>query len=387
MRLLPTTLFLALSVAGVTQYTSDVAAAGDVPAQTDDGLDPINLIWVGFAPAWWVVQNFHGWNLTPCSLPKTVESKGYDFTLENPNTLSQNPPCWGPRYHVRIWDMGYDPLLGWWSLGAVHHEYTHCTAVTLCHHVVDSWENAENLVRSTFLNETATLAVSNYTLGPPGFCQSVYNDGNATLLRLSRPNSYPITFTQTGLPEGNRWSITLNETTLSSVSNTIRFGEPNGTYQFAIDIVPGYLVSPPSGSLLVAGAPVKQSVIFTKEHLITFTSNGLPVDTPWLVTVNNTTKTSPGDSITFVMLPGAYSFRIGEIPGYISNPSSGIVAVDRDKTVAVTFTQTQNSSSGASSSELFLSNPLIWLGIGTLTGTLLVLRKKRSANALRHADH
>ena len=91
-----------------------------IPSQTDDRLDPINLVFTGYAPASWVAQNLQGWNTSPCSEPKIIDGQTYDVNMETPDTRGQVPPCWGPRYHIRIWDMGDDPVLGRWSaLGVV----------------------------------------------------------------------------------------------------------------------------------------------------------------------------------------------------------------------------------------------------------------------------
>ncbi len=224
-----------------------------VPVQTDDGLDPVNLVFTGSAPASWVAQNLNGWNSSPCSEPKTLHGRTYDFNMETPDTRNQAPPCWGPRYHIRIWDMGTDPVLGHWSIGAVHHEHTECSFIIVCHHVIDSWGQAEALVRSTFASGTVALSISNYTLNNSGFYQGAYNDGNAALIQLSPTNLYPVTFLETGLPAHTPWSVTLNETTSSSTNGNITIRSPKGIYSFTIGDVPGYHPDVSSGSFNLTG--------------------------------------------------------------------------------------------------------------------------------------
>ncbi|MEM3489441.1 MAG: hypothetical protein QXO75_07300, partial [Nitrososphaerota archaeon] len=46
------------------------------------------------------------------------------------------------------------------------------------------------------------------------------------------PTEYSVTFTESGLPAGTSWSVTLNGVTLSSSSNSIVFSEPNGSYSY-----------------------------------------------------------------------------------------------------------------------------------------------------------
>lgn len=57
---------------------------------------------------------------------------------------------------------------------------------------------------------------------------------------------YGITFTESCLPTGTSWAITLNGNVESSSTNTITFTEPNGTYYFSIGNTTGYTVLPQS---------------------------------------------------------------------------------------------------------------------------------------------
>ncbi len=218
-----------------------VHASVNIPVQTDDGLDPVNLVFTGSASASWVAQNLQGWNPTPCSEPKTLDGKTYDFNMETPDTRNQAPPCWGPRYHIRIWDMGTDPVLGHWSIGAAHYEHTECSlTISLCHHVIDSWERAEARIRATFASGTVALSISSYPLNNSGRYQGIYNDGNATMIQLSPTNLYSVTFQETGLPEHTPWSVILNGTTRSSTDGNITVRSQKGAYSFTVGAVPGY---------------------------------------------------------------------------------------------------------------------------------------------------
>src|SRR2546422_713045 len=74
--------------------------------------------------------------------------------------------------------------------------------------------------------------------------------------------TYTVTFTGTGLPSGSSWSVTLGGDMMSSISGTIAFTKPNGTYTFSIGTVPGYSASPSSGTLTVNGRAVGVSISF-----------------------------------------------------------------------------------------------------------------------------
>jgi hypothetical protein len=76
--------------------------------------------------------------------------------------------------------------------------------------------------------------------------------------------TYSVTFTETGLPSGTSWSVTLNGATESSKGSTITFAEPNGTYVFTIGKITGNVATPASASILVNGAAVSVSVTITK---------------------------------------------------------------------------------------------------------------------------
>ncbi|MGC8580705.1 MAG: DUF7619 domain-containing protein, partial [bacterium] len=112
---------------------------------------------------------------------------------------------------------------------------------------------------------------------------------------------YTITFTESGLPSGTSWSVTLNGATESSTTNTITFTEPNGTYSYSIGTVSGYTASPSSGYIKVNGTNVNQEITFNqiKLYTITFTESGLPTGTSWSVTLNGAMELSTTNTITF----------------------------------------------------------------------------------------
>ena len=83
------------------------------------------------------------------------------------------------------------------------------------------------------------------------------------------PGQYSLIFSETGLPTGANWSVTLNGSIKSSTTITIAFQEANGSYTFTVGSVSGYTVSPSSGKVKVTGGPASQSVTFTKSKQTT----------------------------------------------------------------------------------------------------------------------
>jgi hypothetical protein len=71
-----------------------------------------------------------------------------------------------------------------------------------------------------------------------------------------------VTFTESGLPSGTDWTVTLGSTTVSSTTSTLSFSRANGTYPFSVGPVEGYSAAPGAGSISVQGQPVSQSIAF-----------------------------------------------------------------------------------------------------------------------------
>jgi len=141
--------------------------------------------------------------------------------------------------------------------------------------------------------------------------------------------TYIITFTESGLPTGATWNVTLNGVKSSSSSFSISFSGPNGTYSYTIGIYQGYSAFPYSGTVTVNGANVNVAITFTQvKYSVTFTESGLPSGTSWSVTLNGLTETSTNGTLTFNEPNGTYSYVISGISGYRANPYSGIINVN-----------------------------------------------------------
>src|SRR5256712_86393 len=76
-----------------------------------------------------------------------------------------------------------------------------------------------------------------------------------------------VTFTESGLPYGSPWSVTLDGLVNRSTTPTITFSEPNGTHAYAVGRVTGYAAYydpfPSSGSVVVNGGPPSVVISFT----------------------------------------------------------------------------------------------------------------------------
>ena len=145
------------------------------------------------------------------------------------------------------------------------------------------------------------------------------------------PGTFAITFTESGLPVGTRWSVSLNGTQQNSTAASILFYEKNGSFPYSIGSVTGYSAAPSSGTIVVAGKPIAKPITFTPgaaAYTVTFSESGLAPGTLWSVALSNTTKTSTTASLSFVLPNGVYLYLVGSEVGFTSAPSSGSVTVN-----------------------------------------------------------
>ena len=156
-----------------------------------------------------------------------------------------------------------------------------------------------------------------------------YESNNVSVIQIGP--AYTVAFTESGLPSGMSWSVTLNGSFQNSAGSTIAFTEPNGTYSYTVAAVTGYTVAPSSGTLNVSGAAVSEPISFSPTTVATyavkFIETGLPTGTNWSATLNGDTEFSTTSTIAFTQPNGTYSFTVASVSGYHVSPSSGNVTV------------------------------------------------------------
>ena len=196
---------------------------------------------------------------------------------------------------------------------------------------------------------------------------SNFDSNNVSLLGTSITAKYSVSFTESGLPTGLNWSVTLNGTTGSaSTPGSIEFSEPNSTYAFTVGSVAGYTASPSSGSVTVNGAAVSEAIVFSPSvvamYAVTFAESGLPTGTNWSVALSGVTQSGSGGSIAFMEANGTYSFSIGAVSGYTASPSFGTVTVNGGSppTQTVTFTLISTTKYAVTVTETGLPTGTLW---------------------------
>lgn len=151
---------------------------------------------------------------------------------------------------------------------------------------------------------------------------------------------YSVTFTETGLPTGTTWTVTLGGAPQSTPTTTIVFTEANGSYAYTVTGIAGYVATPSSGTLTVAGAIVSQTISWTvKTYAVTFSETGLATGTSWTVKLNGVPNSSTTPLIGFLEPNGTYSYSITPIAGYTASMYGGAVTVNGgSQQVNVTWT-------------------------------------------------
>jgi YVTN family beta-propeller protein len=76
--------------------------------------------------------------------------------------------------------------------------------------------------------------------------------------------AYPLTFQETGLPSGTRWGVSIGGPEVSSLSSSLIFEVPNGTYEFSVGAPTGYEASPASGILEIDASGITRTITLSK---------------------------------------------------------------------------------------------------------------------------
>ncbi len=183
------------------------------------------------------------------------------------------------------------------------------------------------------------------------------------------PQTYAVTFAESGLPQGTTWFVNLtNGQSFKSSTSSMTFNEPNGTYVFMTGSSAGnYYPVPATGTFVIVGSGASVNISWiaftgantTAPYRVLFVESGLPPGTNWSVTLNGTEEWSLNNSISFQEVNGSYSFTVGREPGYVSSPSTGTISVNgAGATLNVSFEQNISMNSGKAYAVTFVESGL-----------------------------
>ncbi len=140
-----------------------------------------------------------------------------------------------------------------------------------------------------------SMVASGYTSTPNnGTLLVAGKDISVNVIFTQAVKTYSIAFDETGLPTGSSWSVTISNSTETSIRSSIVIQEPNGTYTYEINAT-GFTSKPSAGLLTINGAPKSVNVSFevmvpVTKYNLTFTESGLSSNSQWTVSLTNSTN-------------------------------------------------------------------------------------------------
>ncbi len=142
-----------------------------------------------------------------------------------------------------------------------------------------------------------SIAVGHYPIGvaynPDTGVLYVANALSGNVALIDVVPIYSVMFSESGLPSGTSWSVTLNGATQTSTSPTITFNEPNGTF--------GYTVATP----ISGGSGVRYVAVSSGS--VTVNGNNAAVPVPYTTQYYLSTYSSPSTRETTSPLSGWYN--------------------------------------------------------------------------------
>ncbi|MFZ1023400.1 MAG: hypothetical protein WAN87_04630 [Thermoplasmata archaeon] len=185
--------------------------------------------------------------------------------------------------------------------------------------------------------------VSGCTASPSSGTLTVGGDSTREeiVFTSTTPASYPVIFTESGLPSGTEWWVNVTGgPTARSITNTNTIDESNGTYAYSLATANKRYTST-GGTFTIDGAGVPEPVTFGQiTYTMTFAESGLPAGTSWSVIVNGDAQSSVTSTIGFTKDNGTYSYAIEPLTGYAASPASGTLVMQGDTTENIAFSST-----------------------------------------------
>lgn len=169
------------------------------------------------------------------------------------------------------------------------------------------------------LRASATLSESvDITLSP----------GEYLAYNFNPPKTYTVTFDSSGIPPGTSWGVILGGRINATLTNSLSFQMPNGTYTYQVQDSPGYQPNLTGGVVTVLGRNVTIGISWTELfYPVHIFETGLPAGTAWALEFNGSPFTVTGTSLNLSYPNGSYNYRILGAPGYAPNPRSGVLVV------------------------------------------------------------
>ena len=185
----------------------------------------------------------------------------------------------------------------------------------------------------------AVAAAEMYTPIPASGKVIVDGGNHSVAVNFSPPN-YAVAFTESGLPAGTNWSVTIGLIPRSSNVATILFQEPNGTYLYTVGAVPGWRTPNYTGSITVRGGAFTTVDWLRSTYGVTFMENGLPPSTVWWVNVTSGRATdSEGPTLSFSEPNGSYYYSVASLDKAYACAGGSFTVAGINVSAAVAFAE------------------------------------------------
>ena len=189
---------------------------------------------------------------------------------------------------------------------------------------------------------------------------------------------YNVTFMVSGLASGTLWTITFNGTVLSTSFDSVTFSVINGSYSFAIANVSGYTVTPENGNVLVNGASMTESIVFSQVITIGyFTGSVIPANAT--IYVDGQTYTQTNGQFNVSLPPGTYEVKVSA-PGYKTYTENITVASSTTTHLTNLSLEKTNTLTSTSNSAFPLTDVIVVVVVvvivALLTGVGLAMRSR-----------
>jgi hypothetical protein len=187
-----------------------------------------------------------------------------------------------------------------------------------------------------------------YTLGGiPGWTTSTFSGSvevTGTPVNLSSlwtRVTYPVLFSENGLPSGTRWWINATGgTSISSTAGLMYLRVPNGSYSYVVASLDKRFASPGGSFQIVGGVAYNITVDFAAvTFVVTFGQGGLPPGTGWWVNVSGGPSTfSNSTSLTLNATNGSFAYSVASNDRVYSSAGGMFTVSGGAAAVSVTFT-------------------------------------------------
>ncbi|HEV2519975.1 MAG TPA: hypothetical protein VGX00_05065 [Thermoplasmata archaeon] len=173
-----------------------------------------------------------------------------------------------------------------------------------------------------------TVATTDTTYAAPPGTIHVSGFGSSISVAFVRV-TYPITFTETGLPSGSDWSVNISGvSTVYASSTSVTVNMPNGTYTYTASR-PDRTYQAVGGSFSVTGGAATVALSYLRfGYAAIFTEAGLPSGASWTVTLDGVPVTGKGNLAFADVVNGTHTYTVGPAPGFVATPHSGVLKVN-----------------------------------------------------------